>query len=176
MSIAQLAILTFENRGVRIYTDCQRFVFMKRLRGLLVGIALVVQVLLATSGLAYAQQPVSLVLNSPKYCTISPPTTTQCSDLGSLSTDNTGAIYVTASYDTAHLSVSYYCSTPALAPESTNNCNPTNWQDNVFHLSTTYVKQTCDVGTYTIWFTATQGSDVSRDSFTVYVHCPFVNP
>lgn len=115
--------------------------------------------------------PVEIVLTDPKSCTLSPPTTTHCTGTGRVTTDKSGLIYVTATYDASHLAVSYYCSTPAL---TTNNCNPTGWQDNVFHLTATYVKQTCDVGSYSILFTAKQGTDYSYDTFTVYVHCPFL--
>jgi hypothetical protein len=123
---------------------------------------------------ASAQSGVNISLNSPKYCTLNPPGTTKCTDTGTVNSDLTGDIYVTMSYDTSHLSVSITCSALGVPQVGSNNCDPTTFQDNSLSMSATYIKSTCDKGTYTISFTAQQGNYYSYDTYTVYVHCPFL--
>ena len=124
---------------------------------------------------AYAQNPpVSLTLTPPTYCTLAPLAgQNQCSDTGNADNNNdTGWGVLTWTYDSNHLTV---CVTGTGGSPLSSPCDIYQgykvYTDIGFTFVMTYIKSTCDAGTYNVVFALSKGSYTAYATFSVYVKC-----
>lgn len=124
---------------------------------------------------AYAQPPVSLTLTAPTNCTMAPLAgQNQCSDTGNADNNNdTGFASLTWTYDSNHLSV---CVTGRIGSPASSTCLTEGYHvttDLYFTFTITYIKSTCDVGTYNVVFALNKGSYTAYATYSVYVKCVY---
>lgn len=147
-------------------------------------IAVAMAVVLASLGflftpVALASGNVSISLNSSS-CTLAPlGGITSCNSNGTADVNNDqGGLCLSWTYDSSHLSVSVLGSRAGV-PSSTiyfpiHSGDCFSQRDLPFYFTITYIKPSCDAGTYNVVFTASQGSDQSSATFSGYVRCVLI--
>jgi hypothetical protein len=152
--------------------DLQRKLFERLLVVMLIAVGLLSVPAVVASG------TISVTLNSPTSCTLAP-----LGGIGSCSGSGTetnlndqGSMCLNWAYDSNHLSVSVTGSSIG-SPTSSSSFPIYNGEcfgqaDLPFSFTITYIKSTCDAGTYNVVFTGTKGDgSYSSATFTVYVKC-----